>query len=112
MEKIYTYTKEEEERINRELGYTKEQAENYFQKQYQYSFGIGEIAGFIRWAFNRQCPHCKNGKLVWKKELTYIGLRLPPNCTKASKYNKTYEVKRILLCPDCGAKFSLCDKRG
>lgn len=111
MEKVYKYSKEEEEKINQDLGYTQEQIEGYWQEQREYTIGIQEIIGWFRWTFHKQCPHCQKVKLIWKNELEYMGLKLPPNCTSASKLNKTYKYTRILVCPQCNSKFYIFDKR-
>lgn len=110
MEKIYTYSPEEEEAMNRKFGYTEEQIDGLSYKQYQYSIGIPEILGWFRWTFHKACPRCQT-KLIWKKELTYLGLCRPGHATGGTDFRKAYRVSRILVCPDCHTKFSICDKR-
>ncbi len=100
MRKIFVYSLDEEEQINKELGYTQKDYDKLsVKKQWAWTVGIPEIKDFIRRYKQKVCPTC-NSKLEGVKECTYIGFRNPPGATGGS-YEKTYEVVRKRYCPNC-----------
>ncbi len=112
MRKVYIYSKEEEEQINRELGYTQEDYDNYLYRdeihnkhgeQQQFTVTLSSIKKSIYNLFHNKCPQC-NVKLERIKELRYVGFRHPVNAT-GGNYKKAYEVTYVKECPKCKKRY-------
>ena len=99
MKKYFVYSKEQENEMNIEMGYTQEQL-NKVCGTLQYQWDLEEIFNLIYWFFKgKPCEVCSK-KLKCVKECTYVGLRHAPTATGGS-YEKTYKVKYKTYCPNC-----------
>ena len=112
MRKIYIYSKEEEEQINKELGYTPQDYSNYpyndelhnkYGEQLQLTISMSSIKKAIYNLFHRQCPDC-HVKLERIKELRYIGFRHHAGAT-GGNYKKAYKVSYARECPQCHKRY-------
>ena len=108
MRKVYIYSKEEEEQIDRGLGYTQEDYDNYpyrddfhnkYGEQQQFRISIASIKKAIYYLFHRRCLECDE-KLERVKELKYIGFRHRAGAT-GGNYQKAYKVTYVRECPKC-----------
>lgn len=112
MRKVYIYSKEEEERINRELGYTQEDYDNYPYgdelhnkdgEQQQFTISVKSIKKAVFNLFHSKCPDC-NVKLERIKELRYVGFRYAAGAT-GGNYQKAYKVNYVRECPQCHKRY-------
>lgn len=108
--KIYIYSEEEEEQINKELGYTQEDYDHYvgefhdkYHEQQQFTIDLSAMKKQFYYFFHPKCPNC-NVKLEKIKELRYVGFRNKAGATDGS-YHKTYEVTYHRTCPICHKRF-------
>lgn len=83
MRKVYIYSFEEEEKINKELGYTQKDYDNFkgnfyehnrYQEQQQFTVDFSSIKKSIYNLFHPKCSECEV-KLEKIKELRYAGFR-------------------------------------
>lgn len=112
MRKVYIYSQEEEEQINRELGYTEKDYENYpyrdephnkYGEQQQFTISLTSIKKSIYNLFHSKCPEC-NVKLERIKELRYVGFRFAAGAT-GGNYKKAYKVTYVRECPKCKKRY-------
>ncbi len=112
MRKVYIYSKEEEEQINRELGYTqkdydndpyRDEFHNRYGEQQQYTLTLTSIKRFIYNLFHNKCPECYV-KLERIKELKYLGFRHAAGAT-GGNYKKAYKVTYVRECPKCHKRY-------
>ena len=112
MRKEYIYSFEEEEQINKELGYTQKDCDNFrgdfykhepFFEQQQWTVDLAFIKKELHYLFHRKCPIC-NVKLEKIKQLKYAGFRYAVGAT-GGNYKKAYEVTYVRECPVCHQKF-------
>ncbi len=99
MKKYFVYSEEQENEMNIEMGYTQAQLDKVGWNT-QYQWGLKELFNLVYFFFKgKTCEVCSK-KLKCVKECTYVGLRHAVGATGGS-YEKTYEVKYKVYCPDC-----------